>query len=80
MSDEKTTPEQPAVSDKPKDVMKKRATKKPSTRETYVTRYRVAGGRSLTARGRIINEGEEITADEVADIEALLKGGYVVKV
>ncbi len=41
--------------------------------------YVVAAGRSLCATGRIIDAGEAITADDVADLEALVKGGYVVK-
>lgn len=43
------------------------------------TGYRIAEGRALTAGGRIFGPGDEITADQVADIEALLKGGHVVK-
>jgi hypothetical protein len=43
------------------------------------TGYRIAEGRALSAAGRIFGPGEEITADQVADIEALIKGGHVVK-
>jgi len=43
------------------------------------TSYLIAEGRAITAHGRIFGPGEEITADQVADIEALVKGGHVVK-
>ena len=56
---------------------KKTATKKapPPRPVSYV----VAAGRALTTQGRIIDAGEAITAADVADLEALIKGGYVVK-
>lgn len=75
MSGEKDTkPEMPAVRKTPKLATKK-ATKKPSTPARYV----VAAGKSLCAQNGIIDAGEKITADDVADIEALIKGGFVVK-
>lgn len=62
---------------KPKPATKKKAPAKKVTPK--VTTYRVAEGRALTAVGRIFGPGEAIKADQVADIEALLKGGFVVK-
>ena len=57
----------------------KAAARKAPTRASGRTKYLVAEGRSLSAAGRIIGPGDELTADAVADIEALIKGGYVVK-
>lgn len=54
---------------------KKAAEKKPTPKPAYV----VGPGRSIAAGGRIFQEGDSITADEVSDMEALVKGGYVVK-
>ena len=65
--------------DKPKGAVKKAATKKSPPRETRPLRYVVAKGRSLTTSGRIIDSGEDITAADVADLEALIKRGFVVK-
>jgi hypothetical protein len=61
--------------------MKRRAAKK-TTKKAAPLRpvsYVVAAGRALTTQGRIIDAGEPITAADVADLEALIKGGYVVK-
>jgi hypothetical protein len=60
---------------------KKKAAKKTTKKAAPLraVRYVVAPGRALTVTGRIIDAGEAITADDVADLEALLKGGYVVK-
>lgn len=55
-----------------KPALAKTKTKAPS-------RYVVAEGRSLAFRSKVAMPGDEITADEVADLEALIKGGYVVK-
>lgn len=63
---------------KTKPATKKKAPAKKTTPKP--TSYRVAEGRALTAAGRVLGPGEPITADQVADIEALVKGGYVVKV
>lgn len=41
--------------------------------------YVVAEGKALSIQSRIAVAGEAVTAAEVADIEALVKGGYVVK-
>lgn len=57
---------------------KKTATKKAAPPPRPVS-YVVAAGRALTTQGRIIDAGEPITAADVADLEALIKGGYVVK-
>jgi len=72
--------EDKAWADKPstKPAAKKEAssTKKPAPRAAS---YVVAEGRAITTGGRIIGPGGDITAEEVADIEALIKGGFVVK-
>lgn len=62
-----------ASADKPveKPVEKKEAPK-PSS-------YVIAKGKAITSSGRIFSPGDAITADEVADLEALVKGGFVVK-
>lgn len=62
---------------KPRSTYKKKAPAKKSTPKP--SRYLVAKGRSISTGGRIIDEGSELSADDVADIEALLKGGFVVK-
>jgi hypothetical protein len=77
MTDEKETVEKPPAADKAEVGVKKRATRKIAP--PRASRYIVAPGRALTTQGRIIDAGEEITAADVADIEALLKRGYVVK-
>lgn len=41
--------------------------------------YVVAEGKALSMQSRIALPGEAIKAEDVADIEALVKGGYVVK-
>jgi len=63
---------------KTKSATKKKAPAKKATPKP--TSYRIAEGRALAAGGRVLGPGEAITADQVADIEALVKGGYVVKV
>lgn len=76
--DKEATPEPSATVSKVEGgAKKKRATKAAPVR--VISRYVVAAGRSLTTQGRIIDAGEDITADDVADIEALIKRGYVVK-
>lgn len=76
MTDEKDTkPDAPAPAPKAKSAAKKKAPVKAPKAAGYV----VAGGRSIATGGRILVEGESITAEDVADIEALIKGGYVVK-
>lgn len=62
-----------ASSDKP--VSKPAANKAESKPVSYV----IAQGKAITTSGRIFSPGDAITADEVADLEALLKGGFVVK-
>lgn len=54
---------------------KKEAPKPVSKSSGYV----IAVGKAITSKGRIFSPGEAITADDVADLEALLKGGFVVK-
>lgn len=61
--------------DKPKTAQKGGAKPKAAEAKGYV----VAVGKSLCVPGMILVEGQAITADQVADIEALVKGGYVVK-
>ena len=78
MGDEKdTAPKGLGGFTKPKGSTKKKAPAKKAAPKP--TGYRVAEGRALTAAGRIFGPGDEITADQVADIEALVKSGYVVK-
>lgn len=62
-----------ASAEKPAE--KKAAPKPASTSSGYV----IAVGKAITSKGRIFSPGEAITADDVADMEALLKGGFVVK-
>ena len=69
MSDEKDTVEPEAPKKKPA------AKKAVSSKATYVG----AEGRAVTVPNGIADAGMEISADDVADIEALIKGGYVVK-
>lgn len=76
MADDKDTTEETSAP-KPRPAFKKKAPAKKSTPKP--PSYRVASGRSISTGGRIINEGDQITAEEVADIEALLKSGFVVK-
>jgi hypothetical protein len=57
---------------------KKKPAKKAAPPPRPVT-YVVAPGRALTTTGRIIDAGEAITAGDVADLESLIKGGFVVK-
>lgn len=73
MTDDKDTTEEAPK----RSPFKKKAPAKKSAPKTL--RYVVAEGRSISTGGQIINEGDEITAEQVADIEALLKGGFVVK-
>ena len=64
------------------DYKAKPATKKKTPAKKVTpkpTSYCIADGRAITAGGRVYGPGEVITADQVADIEALFKGGYVVK-
>ena len=76
MSDEKdTTSDEPTVETKTKSTAKKAPEKKSSSAGGYV----VAAGRSIATGGKILDAGSPISAAEVADIEALVKGGYVVK-
>lgn len=73
MTDEKDT----SVAAEKKPATKKKAPAKKSAPKS--SGYAVAEGKSLTSGGRIFGPGDAITADEVADIEALVKGGFVVK-
>jgi hypothetical protein len=57
----------------------KTTAKKAPEKKSSAAGYVVAEGRAISAGGRIIGPGESISAAEVADIEALVKGGYVVK-
>ena len=52
---------------------------KPAPKKARVASYVVAEGKSIAANRQIIGPGEEIKAEDVADIEALIKGGFVVK-
>lgn len=61
----------------PKKLFKKKAPAKKATPKP--AGYVVAAGKALTAKGRIMVEGDTVTAEDVADIEALVKGGFVVK-
>lgn len=72
MADDKDTLETPKA-----DAGKKKTSpkKSPSSAEGFV----VAPGRSIAAGNRVIGPGGSITADEVADIEALIKGGFVLR-
>lgn len=70
-------PRKPWTPNKAEAGAKKKPTKKAAP--IRVSRYVVAAGRSITTTGRIIDAGEDITAADVADLEALVKGGYVVK-
>jgi hypothetical protein len=71
MADDKETPA-PAKS----APAKKAPVKKPAPKaDSFV----VAPGKSLTAGGRVFGPGEVVTADVVADLEALIKGGFVLK-
>jgi hypothetical protein len=62
---------------KAKSATKKKAPAKKMTPKP--ASYCIADGRAITAGGRIYGPGEVITVDQVADMEALIKGGYVVK-
>ena len=58
--------------------------KAPAAAEKAVTksapaRYVVAAGKALAAGKRILTAGVEVTPDDVADLEALIKGGFVIK-
>jgi len=74
MADDKDTLETPEADDAP--AKKKASTKKSPPKATG---YVVAPGRSIAAGSRVIGPGGSITADEVADIEALIKGGFVLR-
>ena len=58
---------------------KKKAAPKKAPKPAGPATYIVNEGKALTVPGRIAGPGDTITAAEVADIEALIKGGYVVK-
>lgn len=73
MADKGKTDDKPVAAE---PAAKEAPVKKPSKAASYV----VAAGRALTTNGRIIDAGEPITAADVADLEALVKGGFVVKV
>lgn len=77
MADDKkeTTPTKPKAASASKPAEKKAAPKAPSKAAGYI----VAEGKSIAASRRIFQPGEPITAADVADLEALLKGGFVVK-
>jgi len=62
---------------KAKSTTKKKAPAKKTTPKP--TSYCIADGRAITAGGRVYGPGEAITVDQVSDMEALVKGGYVVK-
>jgi hypothetical protein len=73
---ERTWPRPTTEPAKKKVATKKKATKKaPSKPATY----KVVEGKAITVRGRIAGPGDTITAADVADIEALLGRGYIVK-
>jgi len=61
------------------EAAKKKSAPKKAASKPAPTRYVVAEGKALSVAGRIEGPGDEIKADQVADIEALIKGGYVVK-
>lgn len=63
-----------APADKPKRDRAK--TTKPAAKPEN---YCVAEGKSVLVRGGVKGPGQPVTAREVADLEALVKGGYVVK-
>ena len=82
MTDEEKS--EPATREWPRattEPAKKKAAKKTTKKAAppRAVRYLVAHGRALTVTGRIAVEGDEVTAAEVSDMEALLKGGFVVK-
>lgn len=52
---------------------------KPAPKKPKPASYVIAKGKSISSKGRIFVPGDPITADEVADLEALVKGGFVVK-
>lgn len=76
--DKEATPRPWTADSKSKGATKKRPAKK-ATPPPPPARYVVAPGKALTVTGRIIDAGEDITAADVADLEALIKGGFVVK-
>ena len=78
MTDEKKSEPERTWARPTTEPAKKKAAKK-TTKKAAPLRYVVAPGRALTVTGRIIDAGEDITAADVADLEALIKGGYVVK-
>lgn len=69
MADEKDTAEAPAP--------KKKAPAKKSAPKA--SGFVVAEGKAISSGGRVFGPGETITADDVADLEALVKGELVVK-
>ena len=81
MSEDKEDEKAPRLPRKPWTKAEASTKKKPAKKAAPVraSRYVVAEGRSITTTGRIIDAGEDISAADVADLEALVKGGYVVK-
>ena len=81
MTDEKKSEPERTWARPTTEPAKKKAAKKTTKKAAPLRadRYVVAPGRALTVPGRLIDAGESITAADVADIEALIKGGYVVK-
>ena len=73
MADEKKSAGKPAAA---KAAAEKKAPKPTPSKAASLV---VAGGRSITTGGRILGPGDAISAEDVADIEALIKGGFIVK-